>query len=26
VGSGEEGIADRGPLWAKLKEAFASAT
>jgi FAD/FMN-containing dehydrogenase len=26
VGSGEEGTADRGPLWARLKEAFASAT
>ncbi len=26
VGSGEEGVSDRGPLWARLKEAFASAT
>jgi FAD/FMN-containing dehydrogenase len=26
VGSGEEGTPDRGPLWARLKEAFASAT
>lgn len=26
VGSREEGTADRGPLWARLKEAFASAT
>jgi len=26
VGSLEEGTKDRGPLWAKLKEAFASAT
>ncbi len=24
VGSGEEGISDRGPLWARLKEALAS--
>jgi hypothetical protein len=26
VGHGEAGTPDRGPLWAKLKEAFASAT
>jgi len=26
VGSGEEGAPDRGPLWAKLREAFSSAT
>ena len=26
VGSGEAGIEDKGPLWARLKEAFASAT
>jgi FAD/FMN-containing dehydrogenase len=26
VGSGEEGARDRGPLWARLKEAFLSAT
>ncbi len=25
VGSGEEGATDRGPLWSRLKEAFASA-
>lgn len=26
VGSGEEGTVDRGPLWARLKEAFVSAS
>jgi len=26
VGHGEEAVSDRGPLWARLKEAFASAT